>query len=169
MSHYDVIRQFSKMLQNIEKWLDRAEAHATAKKYEVDVLAASRLAPDAFTLAQQVQAACDQAKFAAAYLTGSKAPAHPDTEKTVAELRQRIAACMAFLATVEEKDFAGSAERKVAPPWLDGKWFHGEDYVEGLAIPNFYFHVTMVYAILRHNGVDVGKMDFIGGLQIQDA
>jgi len=168
MSHYDTIRQFSKQLQTLEKWFDKAEAHAKAKKFEVDVLAGARLAPDAFSLAQQVQSACDQAKFAAAYLSGGKAPAHPDTEKTFAELRQRIQSCLAYLATVDAKDFAGSEERKVAPPWLQGKWFRGADYVTGLAIPNFYFHITMAYAILRHNGVDLGKMDFIGDMPVQE-
>ncbi|HUP91916.1 MAG TPA: DUF1993 domain-containing protein [Solimonas sp.] len=168
MTHHDAIVQFGKMLRNLEQWLDKAEAHAKTKKFDFDLLAGARLAPDAFSLTQQVQAACDQAKFAAAYLSGKKAPAHPDTEKTVAELRARIKACSAFLATVGSDDFAGSAERKVAPPWLQGKWFRGEDYVTALAIPNFYFHVTMAYAILRHNGVDLGKQDFIGGMPIQD-
>ncbi|HSW15133.1 MAG TPA: DUF1993 domain-containing protein [Solimonas sp.] len=168
MSHYDTIRQFSKQLDNLTKWLDKAEAYATAKKFEVDVLAGARLAPDAFSLAQQVQAACDQAKYAAAYLTGNKAPSHPDTEKTVAELRQRIQTCTAYLATFDAKAYAGSEERKVAPPWLQGKWFRGEDYVNGLAIQNFNFHVTMAYAILRHNGIELGKMDFIGELPIQE-
>lgn len=167
MTHYETICQFSKQLQNLSKWLDKAEAHAAAKKFDVDVLAAARLAPDAFSLAQQVQAACDQAKFAAAYLTGAKAPAHPDTEKTIAELRQRIRTCTDYLASVQAKDFAGSEERKVAPAWAKGKWFFGKDYVSGLAIPNFNFHVTMAYAILRHNGVDLGKMDFIGDLPMQ--
>lgn len=127
MTHYETICQFSKQLQNLSKWLDKAEAHAAAKKFDVDVLAAARLAPDAFSLAQQVQAACDQAKFAAAYLTGAKAPAHPDTEKTIAELRQRIRTCTDYLASVQAKDFAGSEERKVAPAWAKGKWFFGKD------------------------------------------
>lgn len=169
MTHAEIVRQFGSQLQNIAKWLDKAESHAKAKEFDIDVLAGARLAPDAFSLVQQVQATCDQAKFAAAYLTGAKAPSHPDTEKTIAELRQRIETCVAYLATVDDKDFAGSEDRKVAPPWLEGKWFRGNDYVVGLAIPNFNFHLTMTYAILRHNGVDLGKMDFIGGLKIQDA
>jgi hypothetical protein len=169
MNHYDVVRQYGKMLSNLDQWLGKAEAHAKAKKFEIDVLAAGRLAPDAFALTQQVQSACDQAKFAAAYLTGKKAPPHPDTEKTVAELRARIKSAAAFVASVEAKDFAGSEERKVAPPWMQGKWFRGDDYVTQVSIPNFYFHVTMAYAILRHNGVEVGKMDFIGDLPARDA
>jgi hypothetical protein len=170
MTHSEIVRHFASQLQCIAKWLDKAQGHAEARKFDVDVLAGARLAPDAFTLVQQVQAACDQAKFAAAYLTGAKAPSHPDTEKTIAELRKRIETCTAYLATVDDQDFAGSEERKIAPPWLEGKWFRGNDYVVGLAIPNFNFHLTMAYAILRHNGVDLGKMDFIGGgLKIQDA
>lgn len=167
-THHETIRQYDKMLDNLGKWLDKAEDYAKAKKFDADLLAGARLAPDAFSLAQQVQAACDQAKFAAAYLSGKKAPAHPDTEKTLAELRTRIQSCKTFLATVEEKDLAGSEDRKVAPPWLPKGWFRGDDYLNGLSIPNFYFHVTMAYAILRHNGVEVGKMDFIGGLNIQE-
>jgi hypothetical protein len=169
MSHHDTIRQFSKSLRNLDKWLDKAEAFAKARKFEVDVLAAARLAPDAYPLTQQVQSACDSAKFAAAYLAGKKAPAHPDTEKTVAELRARIKTCLEFVTSVDAKDFAGSEERKVAPPWMQGKWFRGDDYVRELAIPNFYFHLTMAYAILRHNGVEVGKMDYIGDLPARDA
>jgi hypothetical protein len=168
MSHHDTIRQFAKSLRNLDKWLDKAEAYAKTRKFEVDVLATARLAPDAYPLTQQVQSACDSAKFAAAYLTGKKAPAHPDTEKTVAELRARIKACLEFVTSVDAKDLAGSEERKVAPPWMQGKWFRGDDYVRELAIPNFYFHLTMAYAILRHNGVDVGKMDFIGDLPARD-
>ncbi len=169
MTHSEIVRHFGNQLQCIAKWLDKAQIHAEAKKFDVDVFAGARLAPDAFSLVQQVQATCDQAKFAAAYLTGAKAPSHPDTEKTIAELRKRIETCTDYLASVDDKDFAGSEERKIAPPWLDGKWFRGNDYVVGLAIPNFNFHLTMTYAILRHNGVDLGKMDFIGGLKIQDA
>ena len=168
MSHYDVIRQFGKLLQNLSTWLDKAEAHAKAKKFEADLLAGARLAPDAYCLAQQVQSACDTAKFAAAYLSTRKAPAHPDTEKTLAELRQRVQSCNGFLASVEAKDFAGSDERKVAPPWMGGKWFRGDDYLAVVAIPNFYFHVTMAYAILRHNGVELGKMDFIGEMPARE-
>lgn len=168
MSHYKVIRDFAKMLQNFERWFDKASEQATSKKFEVDVLAQARLAPDAYELTRQVQAACDQAKFAAAYLGGKQAPSHADTEKTVAELRQRIQKCMSFLDSVREADFAASADRKVAPPWLGGKWFRADDYLAEVAIPNFYFHATMVYAILRHNGVPLGKMDFIGSITTND-
>jgi uncharacterized protein len=168
MTAHQSVTLMVKTLKNIEAWLDKAAAHATAKKFEVDVLAGSRLAPDAYDLVRQVQAACDQAKYTAAYLGGKPPPSHPDTEKTVAELRQRISKCLAFVESVPEKDYAGAEERKVSPGWLGGKWLRGEDYLVELAIPNFFFHVTMAYAILRHNGVDLGKMDYIGSLSIRE-
>ena len=159
---HDAIRLFSKTLENLEKCMDKAGEHAKARSFDVDVLAQARLAPDQFSFTQQVQAACDQAKYAAAYLGGKQAPSHPDTEKTFAELRERIRKCTGFLATLTEKDFAGAEERKVAPPWLGGRWLRGHDYLVHVAVPNFFFHVTMAYAILRHNGVELGKRDFMG-------
>jgi hypothetical protein len=168
MTPHDAIQLFHKTLDNLEKWMDKAEEHAKSRSFEVDVLAQARLAPDQYSFAQQVQLACDQAKFAAAYLGDKPAPSHPDTEKTFAELRERIGKCTAFLATVQEKDLAGAEERKVAPPWLGGRWLRGGDYLVHVAVPNFFFHATTAYAILRHNGVPLGKMDFIGGLPARE-
>ena len=168
MNHDDVIRSFAKTLQNVERWMDKATEYAKAKSFDVDVLARARLAPDQYELARQVQSACDQAKYAAAYLGGKQPPAHPDTEKTFAELRQRIQKCLGFLETVQAKDLAGAEERKVAPPWLGGKWLRGDDYLLHVAVPNFFFHATMAYAILRHNGVVLGKMDYIGSIPTKD-
>jgi hypothetical protein len=164
MTPHDAIQLFTKTLENLEKWLDKAGEHAKERGFDVDVLAQARLAPDQFSFVQQVQSACDQAKYAAAYLSGKPAPSHPDTEKTFAELRERIRKCTGFLATVQEKDLAGADERKVAPPWLGGRWLRGHDYLVQVAVPNFFFHMTMAYAVLRHNGVKLGKMDFIGSL-----
>jgi uncharacterized protein len=164
MSPDDAIRLCAKTLQNIERWLDKAAAHAKAKSFDVDVLAQARLAPDQFVFVRQVQAACDQAKYLAAYLGGKPAPSHPDTEQTFAELRQRIQKCLGFLASVQPKELAGAGERRVAPPWLGGKWLRGDDYLAHVALPNFFFHATTAYAILRHNGVDLGKMDYIGSM-----
>jgi hypothetical protein len=169
MTPHDAIGLFAKMLDNLEKWMDKAAEHAKARAFEVDVLAQARLAPDQFTFAQQVQSACDQAKYAAAYLGGKPAPSHPDTEQTFAELRERIRKCTGFLATVQEQDLAGAEERKVAPPWLDGRWLRGGDYLVHVAVPNFFFHATTAYAILRHNGVALGKMDFVGSLPVREA
>jgi hypothetical protein len=168
MNHNDAIRLFAKTLQNIERWMDKATAHAKAKSFEVDVLAQARLAPDQFAFVRQVQSACDQAKYAAAYLGGKQAPSHPDTEQTFAELRQRIQKCLSFLDTVQPKDLEEAAERKVSPPWLGGKWLRGDDYLVHFALPNFFFHATMAYAILRHNGVDLGKMDYLGSIPTQE-
>jgi hypothetical protein len=168
MNHHDAIRLYAKMLQNLEQWMDKAAAHAQAKSFEVEVLAQARLAPDQYPFARQVQAACDQAKYAAAYLSGTEAPSHPDTEQTFAELRQRIRNCLAFLDSFQARDFAGAEERKVSPPWLKGKWFRGDDYLVHFAMPNFFFHLTTAYAILRHNGVDLGKMDFLGAIPMHE-
>ena len=169
MTHDDIIRLFAKTLQNLGQWMDKAAAHAQAKSFEVDVLAQARLAPDQFEFIRQVQSACDQAKYAAAYLAGKPPPSHPDTEKTFTELRQRIQKCLGYLETIQAKDLAGAEERKVAPPWLNGNWLRGDDYLIHLAIPNFFFHATMAYAILRHNGVDLGKMDYIGSLPVKES
>jgi len=168
MTHYDAVRLFGKTLRNLEQWMNKATAHAAAKSFEVDTLVKARLAPDAFAFGQQVQAACDQAKYAAAYLTGTPPPSHPDTEQTFAELKQRIEKCLAFLESVPESKYAGAEGRKVAPPWLGGKWLRGDDYLVHVAIPNFFFHATMAYGILRHNGVELGKMDYIGSLPAKD-
>lgn len=168
MNVYDVIPQYAKMLTNLERWLDKAEAHATAKKFDVNTLVQARLAPDMFSLDRQIQAACDTAKFSTAYLSGKEPPAHPDTEKTIAELRARIKSCLAFLETVKESDVAGGEERKVSPKSFNGKWVKGDQFLLQMSLPNFYFHVVTAYDILRHNGVDVGKRDFIGGLPLRD-
>ena len=168
MTPKDAIGLFHKTLENLEKWMDKAEEQAKARAFDVDVLAGARLAPDQFSFVQQVQAACDQAKYAAAYLAGKPAPSHPDTEKTFAELRERIRKCTDFLMTVHEKDLAGAEDRKVSPPWLGGKWLRGGDYLVHVAVPNFFFHVTTAYALLRHNGVPLGKADFIGGMPVQE-
>ena len=162
MSTFETISQFGRMLRNLDQWLQKGTEYAQQKTFDPDVLAEARLAPDQYPLVQQVQSACDAAKYAAAYLSGQKAPSHPDTEKTVSELRARIQTCLGYLGTFQASDFAGAEERRVAPPWMQGNAVRGGDYLTRIAEPNFYFHVTTAYAILRHNGVDLGKRDFIG-------
>jgi hypothetical protein len=162
MHAYDVIHQNMKMLKNLDGWLDKAAQHAEAKKFPVDTLVKARLAPDQYSLDRQVQAACDSAKFLAAYLTGTEAPSHPDTETTMAELHARIRSCMSYLETVTKESLEGADTRKVSPKWAKGASASGADFTLQVAIPNFYFHVVTAYSILRHNGVDVGKQDFIG-------
>jgi uncharacterized protein len=168
MSATDTLTQFTKMLTNLDAWLAKAATFAEEKKFAPDVLAQSRLAPDQFELARQVQSACDSAKFAAAYLSGQTAPSHPDTEKTITELRTRIATCLEYVRGVPPEKLAGFEERRISPPWLQGKWMRGDRYLVEFAVPNFYFHATTVYAILRHNGVALGKMDYLGSLPIQE-
>jgi hypothetical protein len=162
------IAQFAKMLENLDRWLEAAIAFAEKKKFEPDVLVHARLAPDQYALDRQVQSACDAAKYAAAYLAGHKAPSHPDTEKTIAELRARIRTCVAYVRSVKPSEYAEAADRKVSPAWLQGKWFRGADYMTEIAVPNFHFHVVTAYAILRHNGVELGKMDYIGSMPVRD-
>lgn len=162
MTLYDsTVPVFTKLLSNVEKWLDKAAAYADAKKFNVDILASSRLAPDQYGFVRQIQAACDQAKYTAAMLTGKEPPAHPDTEKTMAEIRQRIRTVVAYLGTFKREDFHGAEERPCSHSWMGGKSLRGGDYLDHLALPNFHFHLTTAYDILRHNGVDLGKMDYL--------
>ncbi|MBX3026846.1 DUF1993 domain-containing protein [bacterium] len=168
MQLFDTLAHFAVMLDNLDRWLQAAAAYAGQRGFDVDMLAEARLAPDQYPLAQQVQSACDQAKFAAAYLSGKKPPSHPDTEKTVAELRRRIQTCREYLAGFAPGDFAGGEDRAVAPAWMQGNSVRGDRYVIRIAVPNFYFHVTTAYAILRHNGVPLGKQDFIGVTSFTD-
>ena len=162
MTIFATIRQFGRMLRNLDQWIQMATAHAEKKGFDADVLTAARLAPDQFSFTQQVQSACDAAKYAVAYLSGQTAPSHPDTEKTLAELRARIATCLQYVEGFQPADFSGGEERRVAPPWMEGNSVSGEQYLTRISAPNFYFHVTTAYDILRHNGVELGKRDFIG-------
>jgi hypothetical protein len=162
------ILQFKKTLENLEACMAKAEAHATARKFDANVLANYRLAPDMFSLVKQVQSCCDSAKFAAAYLSQQTPPKHEDNEVTFAECRARIQKVIAYLAGFSAADFAGYSAVKVSPNWAKGKWLTGEEYLEELAIPNFYFHAMTTYAILRHAGVDVGKMDYLGALNLKE-
>lgn len=116
MTAYKTVQQFTKMLKNLDHWIETAVAHATRKGFDPEVFVSSRLAPDQYAFVKQVQSSCDSAKFAAAYLSGHKAPTHPDTETTVAQLRERIASCLQFLESVPAEDYAGADDRKVAPP-----------------------------------------------------
>jgi hypothetical protein len=162
------IAQFKKMLHNLDGWLEKATSHAKAKNFEPNVFATARLAPDQYPLTRQVQAACDSAKFVTARLAGKEAPKHPDTEQTMDELRARIRSVTNWLDGFKEADFNGAEERVIELPFLEGKVISGAQYLVEMASANFYFHVTTAYAILRHNGVDLGKRDFIGSLPARD-
>lgn len=161
------VAQWKKMLQNVERWLDKAEEHAKKKNFEPSVLLQMRLAPDQYPLVRQIQAACDAAKFGAARLSGKEAPSHPDTEQSFPEIRARLAKVVAYLDGFTAKDFEGAGERKIVLPFLEGKHLLGDDYLVEMVVPNLFFHLTTTYAILRHAGVDLGKRDFIGGLTLQ--
>ncbi len=160
--------QFAKMLRGLDAWLIKAEAHAQQKGLAASDLLEARLAPDQYPLLRQVQVACDAAKNAAAHLAGREPPKHPDTEKTMAELHERIRTALAYVESVKPDELAGAESRHVTLGFLPGKYLFGADYLVGLALPNFYFHVTTAYAIMRHLGVDLGKRDFIGGLPLHD-
>ena len=158
--------QFTKMLNNLSALLEKGEAQAAAKKFDVAVLLNARLAPDQFPLTRQIQIACDTAKLGVARLIGGveAAPVHPDTETTLPELKARIASVIAYLATIKPSDFDGAEERHISQPRWEGKYLTGFEFAVQHAIPNIYFHVTTAYSILRHNGVDVGKKDYLGAM-----
>ena len=159
--YYQVISQCTQSLKYLETFLDKAEQHAAAKKFDVGVLMTSRLAPDMQHFIYQVQSACDYVKAAAACLSGQTPPKHEDNERTIDELRARIRKTVAFAESVKEAQYADASARKVKLSWAPGKVIGGEDYLLQMTIPNTYFHLTTAYAILRHNGIDVGKMDFL--------
>lgn len=160
---------FAKGLRQLERWLDKAAEHATAKKFDPNVLLGARLAPDQFAFVRQVQSACDSAKFACARLTEQKAPSHPDTETTIDELRARVRAVVEYVESVDAAAIDAGESRRIPFPQAPGKVMVGHDYLQQFGIPNFYFHLTHAYAILRHNGVPLGKMDFLGRLTLVDA
>lgn len=156
--------RFAAMLRSLSAILDKAQAYCDARKIDPLALTAFRLYPDMFPLSRQVQIACDTAKGAVARLAGVEIPKHEDTEKTLAELKARIAKTLDFIESVPAAKVDGSEEREVVLQMRSGELkFRGAEYLLGFAYPNFYFHVTTAYNILRHNGVELGKRDFLGG------
>ncbi len=154
----------NRMLGNLSAILDKGAAFADAKKFDAAVLVNARLAPDMFPLSRQVQIACDMTKGAAARLSGSEIPKFDDTETTIPELKARIAKTLAFVNSIPAAKFAGSEDAKIVLNMRSGDLhFNGLDYLRFFVLPNLYFHVTTTYAILRHNGVELGKPDFVGG------
>jgi uncharacterized protein len=149
--------------------LDKAEAHAGAKKIEPSVLLQSRLAPDMFPLVRQVQIATDLAKHGAARLAGVEAPRYEDNETTIDQLKARLAKTVAYLKTLDGKQIDASADREITFPLgpTDKGHMKGEDYLNHFVLPNVYFHLTAAYAILRHCGVDIGKRDFLGAIPMK--
>jgi hypothetical protein len=155
---------FQQMLASLAGVLEKAEAHATARKIEPDALLQARLFPDMFALTRQVQVAVDFSKGVAARLAGVEPPVFPDTEKTFADLQALINKAQAFLASLQAEQIDGQEAREIVtrPGTPKEKRFTGQSYLLSYGLPQFFFHVTTAYAILRHNGVEIGKADFIG-------
>ena len=166
LSMYEAsIPVLTRMLGNLSNLLKKGEANAQARSIDPKVFIDSRLAPDMYPLARQVQIASDMAKGCAARLAGVEVPSWQDTENTFDELQARIAKTLDFIKGIDAAKLEGSETRTVVLKMRSGEIsFSGRDYLLGFAMPNFYFHVTAAYAILRHNGVDVGKMDYLGGV-----
>ena len=161
---YDTVVPIAvRMLGSLSAILDKGVAFAEAKKIEPAVLLNARLAPDMFALTRQVQIACDTIKGGVARLGGVDIPKHEDNETSFAELKDRVAKVQAFVSGVPAAGFAGSEDRAITLNMRHGDLhFNGADYLRFYVLPNFYFHVTTAYAILRHNGVELGKLDFLG-------
>jgi uncharacterized protein len=163
--HTASVPVFVRMLGNLSLWLDKAEAHAAAKKFETSVFLASRLAPDMLPFSNQIQIACDAAKFGVARLAGVEAPKFEDNETSIAELRQRIRRTIDYVQSVPAAQIDGTEAKDVVIPRRDGSMtLKGEFYLKHFVLPNFYFHVTTAYALLRHSGVELGKRDYLGAM-----
>jgi hypothetical protein len=153
-------------LTNLSAILDKAAAQAAAKKYDSAVLTQVRLFPDMHPLVRQVQIACDTAKGAGARLAQIEVPKHEDTEATFAELKARIAKTLDFLKSIGAAQVQGAESRAIEIKFPSGSWkFTGMTYLTDFVLPNFYFHTSMVYALLRKNGIEIGKGDFLGAIQ----
>jgi uncharacterized protein len=161
--HSASVPVFTTMLGNLSKWLDRAEVYAAERKFEPVVLLGARLAPDMLPFTRQVQIACDGAKFCVARLAGVESPRFEDNESTVAELRDRIAKTIAYVNSIPAAQIDGSEDRDITIPRREGSTvMKGEPYLKHFVLPNLFFHVTTAYALLRHNGVPLGKGDYLG-------
>ena len=154
---------FSKTLGNMLRWLDKAEAHAKARDFDPAVYLTLRLYPDMLPLPAQIRIASDAAKGCAARLAGKEPPVFEDNETTLEQLSERIRKTLSYLETVSPKDIDGSEERDIVIPRgnREPRRFKGEYYLKHWALPNFFFHATTLYALLRHNGVELGKADFL--------
>jgi hypothetical protein len=160
-----------KALTTLDAILDKAAAHAESRKtprraFE-DALLQSRLVFDQFPLVQQIQVACDNAKAGAARLAEIEVPSYEDNEKTIPELKARIAKTIAFMDTIKPEQIIGKEDIKISLPYWDGKHLTGFEYATAHLLPNFFFHVTTAYAIMRKNGIAIGKGDYIGGLPLK--
>ena len=154
---------FVRQLGQLLTWLDKAEAHAAAKKFDPAVYLGLRLAPDMLGFTKQIQIACDTVKFCVARLAGTEAPKFADDEASLADLRDRVRKTIDYAHSVPAAQVDGSEAREITVPRRDGSiTMRGEAYLKEFALPNFFFHITAAYALLRHNGVELGKGDFLG-------
>jgi hypothetical protein len=168
--YYLIVRQFARTLKNLDGVLEKAQAHAKARNFDVNNYLTERMYPDMLPFVTQVRIACDNAKAAASLLAGKDAPVHEDSEKTFEELRGRIGKCLAYLDTFTEADFERVSPKQIVKlARQPGKGLHANEYLLGRQIPNFYFHVTTAYDLLRRGGVEVGKSDYLGQLNVVDA
>jgi hypothetical protein len=167
ISMYDFsIPILTRALTNMSALLDKAAVQAAAKKFDCAVLAQARLFPDMHPLARQVQIACDTAKGAAGRLAGIEVPKHEDTEVTFAELKARIAKTLDFLKSVTAAQLKDAESRAIEMKFPNSSWkFTGIGYLTDFVLPNFFFHVSMVYALLRKSGIEIGKGDYLGAIQ----
>ena len=167
ISIYDVsIPIFTLSLTNLSAILDKAASHEQSKKVDPKVIPQARLIVDMLPLSAQIQIACDTAKGAAARLAGVEVPKHEDTEATLAELKARVAKTLDFIKTIKPEQLQGAETREIVLKFPQTTLkFTGINYLTNFVLPNFFFHVTTAYALLRKNGVDLGKRDFLGPIQ----
>jgi uncharacterized protein len=168
--YYLAVRQFVKTLKSLDNILEKTTTHAKAKNFDVNNFVGARLFADMLPFAAQIRIACDGAKTTAALLAGKEAPKHEDNEKTMEELRARIAKCLAYLETLTAADFEKTTGKTIVKiPNPKGKALYAEEFLFGRQIPNFFFHVTTAYNILRQGGVELGKTDYLGAFNLMDA
>lgn len=168
--YYLAIRQFARSLKNLDALLGKAVSHAEARKFDVNNFCGVRLFPDMLPFTAQIRIATDMAKAAAANLSGKEAPKFEDNETTIEQLRARVRRCIAFLESFSPADFEKVTSKTIVKiPFPAGKALPADEYLFGRQVPNFFFHVVTAYNLLRQGGVDIGKMDFIGDLPLQDA
>ena len=157
------VPRFVNILGNLSKILDKAQAHVDARKLDTAALTGFRLFPDMLPMTTQVQIACDTAKGVVARLAGVEIPAYEDNEKTLADLKARIARTVAFIQTMTPAQIEGTEDKDIVIKRGDRETrYKGMQFLLGHALPNFYFHVTTTYNILRHNGIEIGKRDYLG-------
>lgn len=157
------VPRFANVLGNLSNILDKAQAHVDAKKLASDALTSYRLFPDMLPMTSQVQIACDTAKGVLARLAGIEIPAYEDNEKTLADLKERIAKTIAFIQSVTPAQIDGTEDKEIVVKRRDKETrYTGMQFLLGHAVPNVYFHVTTAYNILRHNGIEIGKRDYLG-------